>query len=102
MFSKVGRWVNYEELEASLSMPELFALYAEVLDAEIRHFKALAKAQGADVDLDFGGTSGKSTTSGAFEGMMDRITSREDRPTEEQQEAMKYRNMKLGYSTTNV
>lgn len=100
VLSKVGRWANFDELEESLTLNELFHLYSEVVDAEIRDFKAQAKAFGADVELNFGPPETDNQPVGnAFEGIMDRINSkRQEDLSEEDKERQEFSKMKLGYN----
>lgn len=48
----LGAWRNFEELEESLTLTELFTLYGAVQAKEMRQFKNMARAQGADIPLD--------------------------------------------------
>jgi hypothetical protein len=50
----LGIWKDYEELELSLSMPELSATLAAKRDQEYRHNKFLAAMQGVDLDKSLG------------------------------------------------
>lgn len=47
----MGIWRNFDELEEALTLEELFTLYDEVINKEIRQFKNFARAQGADIDF---------------------------------------------------
>ena len=46
----LGHWKDYEELESSLSMPELAATLKAVYEAERRRQKFMAALQGIDID----------------------------------------------------
>ena len=46
----LGHWSNYDELESSLSIPEIMATYKAVTDVERRKNKFLAAMQGIDLD----------------------------------------------------
>ena len=48
----IGAWASFEELEESLTLEELFTLYKEVTDIELRQFRNMARAQGADIPFD--------------------------------------------------
>lgn len=50
----VGIWRDYEELESSLSMPELLATLNSKRDAEYQERKFLAAIQGVDLDKQSG------------------------------------------------
>jgi hypothetical protein len=50
----VGIWKDYEELEASLSMPEMLATLNSKRDAEYQERKFLAAIQGVDLDKQSG------------------------------------------------
>lgn len=46
----LGRWDNFDHLESSLTIDELFALYETLKDQELRNFKSTARAMGATFD----------------------------------------------------
>jgi len=46
----LGHWKDYEELESSLSMPELAATLNAMYEAERRRQKFMAAIQGIDLD----------------------------------------------------
>jgi len=46
----LGHWKDYEELESSLSMPELAATLKAMYDSERRRQKFMAAIQGIDLD----------------------------------------------------
>lgn len=46
----LGRWDNFEHLEESLTLDELFALYSAIREREIREFKNTARAMGATIE----------------------------------------------------
>jgi hypothetical protein len=46
----LGHWKDYEELESSLSMPELAATLKAIYEAERRRQKFMAALQGIDID----------------------------------------------------
>jgi hypothetical protein len=48
----LGHWKDYDELESSLSMPELTATLKAMYKTENRKNKFLAKLQGIDIDED--------------------------------------------------
>jgi translation initiation factor 1 (eIF-1/SUI1) len=52
----LGIWKDYEELENSLSMPELLATLDAYRDSDYRHKKFLAAIQGVDLDKESGNT----------------------------------------------
>jgi hypothetical protein len=56
----LGHWKDYDELETSLSMPELTATLKAMYSAESRKNKFMASLQGVNLDSsDSGDTSGK-------------------------------------------
>ena len=55
----LGHWKDYEELESSLSMPELIATLDAIGRVERRKQKFLAAIQGIDLDKDSDGVSEK-------------------------------------------
>lgn len=52
IFVQVGAWKNLEELEESLILHEMFLLYRACTNEFSKNIKALALAQGADVDFE--------------------------------------------------
>ena len=46
----LGHWKDYDELESSLSMPEIMATLNAIHDAEKRRNKFMAALQGIDID----------------------------------------------------
>lgn len=96
VFTSVGRWANFDELEESLTLPELFMLYGESVEREIRDFKATAKAFGAELELNFGPPKESNQVPDAFEGILDRINQKEEESSAEK-EKRKFSSMKLGY-----
>jgi translation initiation factor 1 (eIF-1/SUI1) len=52
----LGIWRDYDELENSLSMPELLATLDAYRDSDYRHKKFLAAIQGVDLDKESGNT----------------------------------------------
>jgi len=46
----LGHWKDYEELESSLSMPELAATLKAIYETERRRQKFMAALQGVDID----------------------------------------------------
>ena len=46
----LGHWKDYEELESSLSMPEIAATLKSMYEAERRRQKFMAALQGIDLD----------------------------------------------------
>ncbi|MGH0052419.1 MAG: hypothetical protein ACQ5SW_03385 [Sphaerochaetaceae bacterium] len=51
---QIGRWRNFEELEESLTLDELLALYSEATDRERRQTAGVAQAFGAEVEIEYG------------------------------------------------
>lgn len=99
VLSKVGRWANFEDLESSLTLDELFILYKEVLDAEIRNLKATAKAFGAEgVELNFGPDEDTTeSVENAFEGVLNKLSEKTGQDFLNNDER-KFSSMKLGYN----
>ena len=48
----LGHWKDYDELESSLSMPELAATLKAIYDTENRRQKFMAALQGVDIEKD--------------------------------------------------
>jgi hypothetical protein len=55
----LGIWKDYEELETSLSMPELVATLSSKRDLDYQEKKFLAAIQGVDLDKQSGGAKGQ-------------------------------------------
>jgi hypothetical protein len=55
----LGIWKDYEELELSLSMPELMSVLEAKRDAEYQEKKFLAAIQGVDLDKESGNSRGQ-------------------------------------------
>jgi hypothetical protein len=55
----LGIWKDYDELESSLSMPELMATLASKRELDYEEKKFLAAIQGVDLDANSGGQGGK-------------------------------------------
>ncbi len=55
----LGKWKDYEDLEASLSLPELIATLNAKRDTEQAHRKFLAAMQGIDLDKQSGKSNNK-------------------------------------------
>lgn len=56
----LGHWQNYEELEETLSLPELMATLTAAQEAEYRRNKFMAALKGIDLDKESG--KGKEVT----------------------------------------
>jgi hypothetical protein len=67
----LGIWKDYEELETSLSMPELFAILEAKREDDYAHKKFLAAIQGVDLDKQAG-----KQDANAWEAMKARVFSR--------------------------
>lgn len=68
----LGIWKDYEELETSLSMPELVATLSSKRDLDYQEKKFLAAIQGVDLDKQ----SGKASSQNEWEKMKARVFSR--------------------------
>lgn len=89
----IGRWKNYEELEESLSLPELMALYSEHRTYEQRQMLRMAKAQGADIEIEDGPRQPeKPAGDEAFMGILNRIGAQ---PSPEKDEKKALQRMKI-------
>ena len=55
----LGQWKDYEDLECSLSMPELTAVLTAKREAEYQERKFLAAMQGVDLDESSGSSKGQ-------------------------------------------
>lgn len=68
----LGIWKDYEDLETSLSMPELVATLSSKRDLDYQEKKFLAAIQGVDLDKQ----SGKASSGNEWEKMKARVFSR--------------------------
>lgn len=68
----LGIWKDYEELETSLSMPELVATLSSKRDLDYQEKKFLAAIQGVDLDKQ----SGKASSQNEWEKMKARVFSK--------------------------
>lgn len=47
-----GHWKNFDDLEESLTLPELYELYGAIKDREYREMKVVAAMNGVDIEED--------------------------------------------------
>lgn len=97
LFVKLGIWKNYDELEESMSLPEIFETIEEVYEVDWQDKKFTASIQGIDIpDKD---TKSSKEVMENLVNKANAILSGADPDNPASVEAQKFRSMGIDYET---
>jgi hypothetical protein len=71
----LGNWKNYDELESSMSLPEILLTVEKIRDLDYNEKRFLAAMQGVDLDEQTGGSPSRQKEIDPWEAMQARVAS---------------------------